>query len=433
MRAPFTGRGPSVPSALLLLFILLAATGVARSADAPPGMTLSQAVTEAMRSNPALAGQTYAIAEATARRDQASLKPPLTIGGDLENVLGTGRVGAVRNLEATLRLSTVIELGDKRSLRMGAADQTLSAISVQRDIQALDLLANVTRRFIANLAAQEKVAIAEEHVARAKEVLDAVRQRARAGIGSPVEEGNALVHLQELEIALGKARSDLRRSWGLLAATWAAPPDGSGRAAGDLYALADLAAFSDFTAKLDRNPHVARFAAERAAAEARARLARAGRTPDLTVSAGVRRLEAFNDQALVLGFSMPLGSGGRNATAEREADARVSQATYTEAAAKVENLALLHGLHEQAAQSRTAYLTYRDQTKPIAEQTLKRAQDGFRAGRFSLFEVSTAQEQLHGVEEDMVDVAETYHQAIAEIERLTNEPVELTGRQGATP
>jgi len=33
----------------------------------------------------------------------------------------------------------------------------------------------------------------------------------------------------------------------------------------------------------------------------------------------------------------------------------------------------------------------------------------------------------------MVDVAESYHQAVAEIERLTHEPVELTGRQGATP
>ncbi len=291
----------------------------------------------------------------------------------------------------------------------------------------------MARRFIGNLADQEKVVIAEEHVSRAKEVLDAVRQRARAGVGSPVEEGNALVHLQELEITVGTARSELRRSWGLLAATWAAPPDGTGRANGDLYALPELSSFAAFTEKLDRNPQIARFAAERATAEARARLARAGRTPDITVSAGVRRLEAFNDQALVLGFSVPLGTGGRNAAVEREADARATQATYAEAAAKVENLALLHGLYEQAAQARATFLALRDQTKPLAEKTLTRAQEGFRAGRFSLFEVSSAQEQFQSVEEDIVNAAETYHQAIAEIERLTNEPVDLTVGQGVKP
>lgn len=433
MRATYTARRTSVPTVLRLLFILSVLPAPAGSAEAPAGITLAQAVSEALRSNPALAGQGALIAEATARRDQAGLKPPLTVGGDLENVIGTGRVGAVRNFEATLRLSTVIEMGDKRSLRIGAADQALSASSIQRDIQALDLLTNVARRFIGNLADQETVVIAEEHVTRAKEVLDAVRERARAGVGSPVEEGNASVHLQKLEIALATARSELRRSWGLLAATWAAPPDGTGRASGDLYALPELTSFATFTEKLDRNPHIARFAAERAAAEARARLARAGRTPDVMVSAGVRRLEAFNDQALVLGFSVPLGTGGRNAAVEREADARATQATYAEAAAKVENLALLHGLYDQAAQARATFLALRDQTKPLADKTLARAQEGFRAGRFSLFEVSSAQEQLHGVEEDIVDAAETYHQAIAEIERLTNEPVDLTGRQGAKP
>ncbi len=430
MRSSPFGRGTTVLSALYLLFATISA---ASAADAPPGMNLRQAVQEAIRANPALAGQRFAIEEAEARRDQASLKPPLTIGGELENALGTGRVGAVRNLEATLRLSTVIEMGDKRALRVGAADSAVSAANLLRDIQALDLLTNVTRRFIANLADQEQAVIAEEHVVRAREVLSAVRARAQAGVGSPVEEGNALVHLQELEIALKAAQSELRRSWGLLAATWAAPPDGSGRADGSLYTLADLSDFATFAGKLERNPHIARFAAERAAAEARARLARAGRSPDVTVTAGVRRLEAFNDQALVLGFSVPLGTAGRNAAAEREAEARVSFAGTTEAAAKVETLAVLHGLYEQAAHARATFLALRDDTKPLAERTLTRAQEGFRAGRFSLFEVSAAQEQLHKVEENVVTAAETYHLAIAEIERLTNEPVELTARQGDRP
>jgi cobalt-zinc-cadmium efflux system outer membrane protein len=311
----------------------------------------------------------------------------------------------------------------------------MNTAAIQRDIVALDLLANVAKRFIANLADQAKVEIAQEHVARARQVLESVRVRVNAGVGSPLEEGNATVHLREMEIALSAAEGNLRRSWALLAATWGAPANGTGRADGDLNALPALPDFATFAAKIEKNPQVARFAAERLAAGARARLAQANRTPDVTVSAGVRRLEALNDQALVLGFSVPLNSAGRNAAAVREADARLSQATYGETAARLESMATLFGLYEQAQQARATFSTLRESSLPVAEQTLRRAEEGFRAGRFSLFEVSAAQEQYHGTEESIVEAAETYHQAITEIERLTNEPIEIrsAASEGVTP
>jgi len=402
---------------------VLVFTPTTRAAD--PGITLADAIAMATRSNPALAGQRFAIAEAAARRDLAALKPPLVLGADIENVLGTR--STFGNLEATLRLGTVVELGDKRRLRANAAEAVVTSANLQRDIQALDLLADVTRRFIANLAAQAKVEIAHEHVERARVVVDAITARIAAGIGSPVERGNAIVHLKEMELALAAAQVHLRRTWGLLAATWAAPPDGTGRATGDLFALEPLAAFAQVAAQIDRNPRFGRMAAERAAAEAHAGVVRAQRAPDVTVSAGVRRFEAQRDQVLVLGLSVPLGSAGRNIPAEQEAAARVSRAASAESAARLDNMATLYGLYEEAAQARTAVLAWRRDIQPVAEETLARAEEGFRAGRFSLFEVSTAQDQLHHVEEAAVEAAETYHRAVAEIERLTAAPVEHLG------
>ncbi len=439
MRSLIFGRSTFVLSTLRVMFLLVAVPSIATAAEttvlAPsPGMTLPNVIQLAIRSNPTLVGQQFSIAEALARTEQANLRPPITIGAEIENVLGTGRVGAFDSVEATLRLGTVIELGSKRALRVNAANQAVTSASLQRDIQALDLLSMVTSRFINNLAAQAKLEIANEHVARARQVVESVRTRVNAGVGSPLEEGNATVHLREMEIALSAAEADLRRSWALLAAMWGAPPDGMGRAAGDLNALPPLPEFASFAGKIEKNPHVARFAAERATADAQARLARANRSPDITVSAGVRRLEAMNDQALVMGFSMPLNAGSRNAAVERVADARASQATYGEMAARIDNMATLYGLYEQARQARATFNTLRTSSLPVAEQTLKRAEDGFRAGRFSLFEVSAAQEQFHGTEEAIVEAAETYHLAITEIERLTNEPIEVqSASEGATP
>lgn len=66
---------------------------------------------------------------------------------------------------------------------------------------------------------------------------------------------------------------------------WMAP-DGMGRAAGDLNALPPLPEVTTFAAKIEKNPHVARFAAGRAVADKQARLARAGRSPDITSQRG---------------------------------------------------------------------------------------------------------------------------------------------------
>jgi cobalt-zinc-cadmium efflux system outer membrane protein len=427
----------TVHAAFRLLFMLMAVpcAAVAQTAPPPGGMTLQNAIQLAISSNPALIGQQFVISAAEARRDHAALRPPLTLGADIENLLGTGNAGTTRSLETTLRLGTVIELGAKRALRITSAERAMTAASIQRDIAALDLLGKVTRRFIDNLSAQEKLEIAREHVERAEEVVAAVKVRLRAGIGSPVEEGNALVHLREMEVALLAAEADVRKSWGLLAATWGAPPDGSGQAVGDFYALPELAPFATFAAKIDANPYLARFAAERVAAAANADLARAGRTPDISVSGGVRRLEALNDQALVLGFSVPLGSAGRNAAVEREAAARIAQADYAQSAARLESMAALHGLYEDAFRARAAFVALRESALPLATQTLARAEEGFRAGRLSLFDVSTAQDQLHDIEAEVVDAAASFHHAIAEIERLTHAPIEVqsTAGQGVTP
>jgi outer membrane protein TolC len=136
-----------------------------------------------------------------------------------------------------------------------------------------------------------------------------------------------------------------------------------------------------------------------------------------------------------LGFSVPLGSAGRNAAVEREAAARIAQADYAQSAARLESMAALHGLYEDAFRARAAFVALRESALPLATQTLARAEEGFRAGRLSLFDVSTAQDQLHDIEAEVVDAAASFHHAIAEIERLTHAPIEVqsTAGQGVTP
>jgi hypothetical protein len=76
-----------------------------------------------------------------ARRDAAGLRPPLTVGVDLENVLGSGDASGVRSAELTVTLAGMLERGGKLDARRARADFLIAAESTaghsRRPVQCL--------------------------------------------------------------------------------------------------------------------------------------------------------------------------------------------------------------------------------------------------------------------------------------------------------
>ncbi len=109
--------------------------------------------------------------------------------------------------------------------------------------------------------------------------------------------------------------------------------------------------FEALAARLDGNPDFLRFASVARLRDAERRLARSQRRPDVEVSGGVRQLEESNDQALVMGISVPLFPGRRAAPAIAEADALRELADVERDAAPLEARTRLYGLYEQLRQA----------------------------------------------------------------------------------
>ena len=105
-------------SACLLIVGLSLLGGHAEQADvvAPP-LTLGQAIERALAANPALQGFAFSLKAQDARIAQADQRPATEASFELENVLGSGEYRGLDAVEATIALSQVIELGDKRQLR----------------------------------------------------------------------------------------------------------------------------------------------------------------------------------------------------------------------------------------------------------------------------------------------------------------------------
>lgn len=405
---------------------VFAAQADAQSADSVT-VRLQDALAKVLTANSKLQGQKYELAGADARRELAALRPAYEMSLDVENVLGTGQLRTFGDTEATLRLGTVLELGDKRDKRTSLADSERQLLAVEKDAERLDILAETTRRFILVLTEQERSKLALQNQQLAERTVELIKQRVAQGRASPVESNNAKLALAQAQISVQEQQATLRSAWAALSATWGAPPGASGVCIGSLFELPQPATFSVLEKAIDENPDITRFASERRVNESKLRLAEANHDPDVSAGIGVRRLQATKDQALVFSVSVPLGSAGRSGPSEREALSRIELGRYEEAAARANLIGTLYGLYEQLESARLSFGKLQDTVLPEAVQAERLTEEGFQSGRFSFLELTLARQTLLDIREQAVTKAATYHQLYLEIERLTGQSMTVSG------
>jgi cobalt-zinc-cadmium efflux system outer membrane protein len=415
-------RGRRTSYVLGIVALFFAFNSFAQSsptADVRLVTTLRDVFNRALEANPNLRGQRFAVTAAEARIDQAALRPVFEIGVEAENILGTNRLSTFDDSEITLRLGTVLELGGKRGRRIDSARSERDLILTQNDAERLDLLAEVARRFIRVATAQEDVDLAKRRLDLADRTRKGVDQRVSAARSPRLESNNAAVAANRAEIEYQQAESVLRQSWAQLSSLWGGETAYSGRVAADLFAMPSTGDYAALTALLDRNPDIIRFASERRIQDARLRLAESQRTPDVTLSAGIRRLQADRSNAFVLSASIPLGSSSRAAPYIAEAQSLRGGLQYKEQAVRSELMATLFVALEQLAQSRQEVQKLLTVAIPQADEANKLALEGYNVGRFSLLELITAQQQLTDLQRQAIDAAASFHESLLEVERLT--------------
>ena len=422
----------------LLLVALTALSSGAHAADPPDSsavadeptgeLTLGRAVQAALARNPELVASEYDVRAAEARITQAGVRPNPELSVELENFAGTGEVKGARALETTLSLSQVVEMGGKRALRTEVAERDRDAITVERQAQQLDVLADVTQRFIELVAAQNRLNLAVTTRELSQRTLDAISRRVEAARSPELERSRARIALTRAQIEEQQAQSELRGMRQALAALWGSSAPAFGNASADLFSLGSAAPFDEWVRKLERNPDFLRFASEARLREAELKLARAQARPDLTFGVGVRRLQESHDQALVAGFSMPLPVFNRNQGSIREAEVRLARNDAQRNAAFLRARAAVYRLYQELQSSRARLDTLRADALPQAQQALDQTQFGYDRGRFSYLELATAQQEMIELRAAIIEAAADYHRTLTEIERLTGEAVSVETR-----
>jgi cobalt-zinc-cadmium efflux system outer membrane protein len=408
-------------SRLSMLWMVLATTATWSQEFPPdsPSLTLFQAAQLTLKRNPRLRSATFGREAAAANFDQAALQPQWSVDLQIEDFAGTGAVSGFDAAETTLRLSRVFQPSDIRTGRMSVASAMESQLETNLEVDRLDLMTLLARRFLGVVRQQYLFDLAEFSVEVWEHATELAQARERAGAAPAVERLRSEIRVAKARLQLGNAEHELQTARVLLAATWGDSTPKFGTADAMLCNLAELAPFEIVATKIDRSPDLLRFASERRLQEAQAQLATSRQRPGWTLSAGVRRFELLNDQALVFGVSVPLGSSSRAAPALRRANALSQKSEFEEQDARLSIHATLYELYQELHHTRTEVYLFDNEILPRADTILNDIEDGYRVGRFSHLELVNAQADLLAARATRLDACSNHHLYLIDIERLT--------------
>lgn len=389
-------------------------------------LTLAEAIDNALRRNPGLHASAFRLTRAQAETAQAQLRPAPELALELENFAGSGDMSGTDALESTLSFTQVLELGDKRTARIATAEAAADLAAVEVRARELDVLAEVTRRFLAAASAAEQLRLAQETQRLAEETLAAISRRVAAARSPLADESRARIAVTRASLDVRQSASVLRTRRYALAASWGDIEPQFGTLRADLFSFESDPGFPALIARLEHNPAFLRFASEIRLRDAQLRLAQAQNRPDLALTLGLRRLQDSGDTALVAGISMPLNLPKRGEANQRMARAELAQVQAEQQAAAVFARDTLFGLYEEMSAARRRAEALREEALPLARTALEQTQTGYDRGRFAFSELAVARQELLALQSAAIDSAATYHELRTEIQRLTGEPLTNT-------
>lgn len=403
------------------LFLALVVIGSVSLSHSAEPLTLAAAVDRTLRSNPDLAALPARQREQNARIELAGLRPPLAFDAQIENMLGSGGYRDLDGAETSLSLSQVIELGDQRRKRLAAARGTMDALELAQTVAQLDAVAETTRRYIELASEEQQQILAMEWLAASQRKTNDVERRVKAARDPEVELVRARIDLSRAELGARVAADRVQIAQRKLAAMWGAMEPDFERIEANLFDLPNIESLQQRTEKIASSADFLLFATEIRQREAEVELAKAEARASITVSAGIRRLEATGDQAFIAGFSMPLSSARYARPRIAEAQARRDGLELERTAALIKARASLFEVAARLKHAVEEAQTLRDDLIPRMETAVKATEYAWQRGRYGYIELSEAQREQLGLRLALITAATNAHLYRIEIERLTGD------------
>ena len=381
-------------------------------------VSLEQAMSLALERNPDLQAYSSAVRSADALALQAGLLPNPTVAVDVAefNRDGAGSDSA----ETSIMLGQLLELGRKRHWREQVARANGAVVNYDYEVRRQEVLAEVTARYIKLLAANERFHLAEASAELADKTRLVVLERVEAGKEPPYVALKADAELELARMDTQKAQAEIKVARQQLAALWAADEGTFDGVQGRLESVPEtLPSLNELRPRLESNPELARFDARLLQGQANVSLQKAGRIPDVTVSAGYQRFAEDDTDAVAFGFSMPIPLFNRNqgnvAAAGHELTRLETERFSRELRLKTE----LSEAYAKLTEARQRGELLDQKILPALRTAFDSTYAGYQDGQLGFLDMLEAQRSVFETSARRVDALADYHLAATAVAKLT--------------
>ena len=406
----------------LIVCALLLTPMLAGATEALPGngasLTLQDAVARTLQSSPELKAFGYELTAQDGRSRQAGASPNPELAIDVEDAFGTGPRSGLSAVQTTISLRQVLERGALLQ-RVVVASEGRKLLDAELVEKRLDAASEAARRFIQVLSEQARLRLTHEATTLAEKTVEAARMRVRSAKVPEAELGRAEAALARARLEHEDVEHELLTSRRQLAALWGDTEAAFGEAQGQLTQLPALAPYESLSARIRSNPSLIKFSSEARLREAELKLAEQRRRPAWTVTTGLRRFEAGDDFAAVVGLSIPLPFRDRSEGAIATAQAKLEQVDANRSATEVRMLTQLFELFQELQHARHASDTLDTEVLPRVQAALTQTEYAYERGRYSYLELVAAQRELLEVKRARIQAAVDAYGYATEIDRLT--------------
>lgn len=378
-------------------------------------LTLTAAIEQIRFASPEVRRAALEARAREAEADQAGRRLNPSFGLEMENFSGSGPLSGFDQVETTLSLEQTFELGGKRvkrerAARAGAALASAECTAILREIKL-----QASLLFFDLKAAQELAVYAQEAADLSTTLTETVSKRVEAGAAAPPELSRVQAEQASLKSAALRARADVDQTLYELAALWGSGDPvfalPSGRT---IYKVNTL----DEIGGLNSHPALSVARADTEARNLQREAAKTIGTPDLTVSAGFRRFEESGDNALLLGFSVPLPIFDRNRDAARAAEYRANSARVNVVATKARLRSQQQAAISQIRASQMRLALLEEEALPAARSAYEASLTGYSAGRFNLTTTLDARKSLLDAGVSVIDARRKLNADIMRLKSL---------------
>ncbi|WP_439135891.1 TolC family protein [Pseudomaricurvus sp.] len=430
----WSGQRRLLPGAWMCacLLLILPFVGAAQTEAIQRSITLEQALRKSLNNNPELQMFQWRFKALDGQQQSADLAPPLELGFEAENILGSDNYSGMDSAELTVSLSSVIELGGKRDSRLALADSRYVLAEAERQAQSLNLLGKVTQSFIVALTLQEKLQVAEDTTRLATDSHQLVGLRVQRGAAPEAERLRAKAAVTQARLKQAALEAQLRSQKLTLATLWGAERVMFERLSGDLSTFDASSGFEVLYQRALTSPAIEVLSREERVRDADVELARSQASANMQWSIGVRRFEETNDTALTAGLSVPLFSGRRKQGALKTALAEKAMVGERKRVSLLALRSRLFQAWQTHQQSVVAARQMRKEVLPLLERAMEQTREAYEQGRYRYRDWIAAQQELLNARLETIDAASFALLNQALIEQLTAQSLANDDEQKTT-